>query len=96
MGGEETAVLPALLPGEASPATVVAAEPGTATEAAARRSDVLVLMVRSSMRLDDLVTAVRELGEAGHRPNWILLVDSLRKSRQRLADTDGSSGSPLR
>lgn len=95
VGGEDTAVLPALLPGEA-PATVIAAEPGTATEAAARRSDVLVLMVRSSMRLDDLVTAVRELGEAGHRPNWILLVDSLRKARQKLVDTDGSTGSPLR
>jgi hypothetical protein len=95
VGGQATAVLPALLPGEA-PATVVAAEPGPATEAAARRSDVLVLMVRANMRLDDLVTAVRELGDAGHRPNWILLVDSLRKARQLLAETDGSAGSPLR
>ena len=35
------------LPGEA-PATVIAAEPGTADQAAARRSDVMVLMVRST------------------------------------------------
>ena len=95
VGGEETAVLPALMPGDA-PATVVAAEPGSATDAVARRSDVLVLMVRSSMSLDDLVTAVRELGEAGHRPNWILLVDSLKKSRKLLAGTDGPTGSPPR
>ena len=94
-GGEETAVLPALMPGEA-PATVVAAEPGSAAEAVARRSDVLVLMVRSSMSLDDLVAAVREMGEAGHRPNWILLVDSLKKAKRLLADTDGSAGSPRR
>jgi hypothetical protein len=91
VGGEETAVLPALLPGQA-PATVVAAEPGSATDTAARRSDVLVLVARSNMRLDDLVAVARELGEAGHRPNWILLVDSLRKSKQLLADADGKAG----
>ncbi|MBN1529416.1 MAG: hypothetical protein JW895_10175 [Thermoleophilaceae bacterium] len=87
-GGDDTAVLPALLPGEGAP-TVVAAEP-----ALAQRSDVLVLMVRSNMSIDDLVAAVRELGDAGHRPNWILLVDSLKKTRQLLAATDGSAGSP--
>jgi hypothetical protein len=92
VGGEDTAVLPALLPGEAPP-TVVAAEPGSATETAARRSDVLVLMVRSNMTIDDLVGAARELGEAGHRPNWILLVDSPRKTKRLLAAMDGSSGS---
>jgi hypothetical protein len=89
VGGEDTAVLPALLPGQA---TLVAAEPGSATETAARRSDVLVLMARSNMRLDHLVSVARELGEAGHRPNWILLVDSLRKSKKVLADSDGTAG----
>jgi hypothetical protein len=90
VGGEETAVMPALLPGQ-SPATVVAAEPGAATETAARQSDVLVLMARSNMRLDDLVAVARELAQAGHRPNWILLVDSLKKSKKLLADSDKSA-----
>ena len=55
-----------------------------------------IMLMEIPYTVDDLVTAVRELADAGHRPNWILLVDSLRKAKQVLADTDGTTGSAPR
>jgi hypothetical protein len=53
-------------------------------EAEARRSDVIVLVVRSSTRVDAVVNRARELDKLGHRPDWVLLVDSVRKTGRGL------------
>jgi hypothetical protein len=46
----------------------------------ARRSDVIVLVVRAAARVDEVVDRARELDRLGHRPDWVLLVDSVRKT----------------
>jgi hypothetical protein len=53
-------------------------------EAETRRSDVIVLVVRSSTRVDEVVNRARELDKLGHRPDWVLLVDSVRKTGRGL------------
>jgi hypothetical protein len=53
-------------------------------EAEARRSDVIVLVVRSAARVDEVVDRARELDRLGHRPDWVLLVDSVRKTGRGL------------
>ena len=53
-------------------------------EAEARRSDVVVLLVRSAAKVDEVVDRARELDRLGHRPDWVLLVDSVRKTGRGL------------
>jgi hypothetical protein len=55
-------------------------------EAEARRSDVIVLVVRSAARVDEVVDRARELDRLGHRPDWVLLVDSVRKTGRGLRE----------
>jgi hypothetical protein len=51
-------------------------------EGEAMRSDVLVLLVQADTRGKDLMESVWTLEHFGHRPEWILLVESTRKSRR--------------
>jgi hypothetical protein len=53
-------------------------------EAEARRSDVVVLLVRSATKVDEVVDRARELDRLGHRPDWVLLVESVRKTGRGL------------
>lgn len=50
----------------------------------ALRSDVLALLVPAEMRVGELIERTTVLTDAGHRPDWALLVDSPRKTRQAL------------
>lgn len=72
-------------PPPASSLVVVAtgsSDPEATPEGEAMRSDVLVLLVPADTRGKDLMESVWTLEHFGHRPEWILLVDSTRKSRR--------------
>jgi hypothetical protein len=61
-------------------------EEGSSEETEARRSDVIVLVVRAAARVDEVVDRARELDRLGHRPDWVLLVDSVRKTGRGLRE----------
>jgi hypothetical protein len=50
--------------------------------AEAGRSNLVVLVVRSGLRSKELMESIWMLEQFGHRPEWILLVDSVRKTRR--------------
>jgi hypothetical protein len=58
-------------------------------EGEAQRSDVIVLLVQADSRGKDLLEVVLTLEQFGHRPEWILLVDSIRKTRQAIRREGG-------
>jgi hypothetical protein len=59
-------------------------DPESTPEAEAQRSDVVVLIVEADTRGKDLMESVWTLEHFGHRPEWILLVGSIRKSRRAM------------
>ena len=72
-------------PAPAASLVVVAtgsSDPESTPEGEAMRSDVLVLLVQADTRGKDLMESVWTLEHFGHRPEWILLVESTRKSRR--------------
>jgi hypothetical protein len=58
-------------------------------------SDVVVLLARSGTRERELVNGAGRLERAGHRPDWILVTDSPKKSRRRLAQERANGGQPV-
>ncbi len=61
--------------------TIDSSDPEAAQQA--RRSDVIVLVVRSTAPVAQVVERTRELGQLGHRPDWVLLVDSVKTAGRR-------------
>jgi hypothetical protein len=57
-------------------------------------SDVVVLLARSGTHERELVNGAGRLERAGHRPDWILVTDSPKKSRRRLAQERSDGGEP--
>jgi hypothetical protein len=71
-------------------------DPASSPVAEARRSDVVVLLVQSGSRMKDLIDAAGTLGRAGHRPDWSLLVDSVKKTRRTLELARAGDARPAR
>lgn len=63
-------------------ATIDSSDPDASLQA--RRSDVIVMVVRSTAPVAQVVERTRELGQLGHRPDWVLLVDSVKTAGRRL------------
>ena len=63
-------------------ATIDSSDPDASPQA--RRSDVIVLVVRSTAPVAQVVERTRELGQLGHRPDWVLLVDSVKTAGRRV------------
>jgi len=63
-------------------ATIDSSDPDASLQA--RRSDVIVLVVRSTTPVAQVVERTRELGQLGHRPDWVLLVDSVKTAERRI------------
>jgi hypothetical protein len=76
--------LPALHDGRPTMVATGSSDEHASEEAETRRSDVIVLVVRSAARVNEVVERARELDRLGHRPDWVLLVDSVRKTGRGL------------
>ncbi len=63
-------------------ATIDSSDPEASLQAS--RSDVIVLVVRSTTPVAQVVERTRELGQLGHRPDWVLLVDSVKTAGRSL------------
>jgi hypothetical protein len=83
-GANGGTALPALHDRRPTMVATGSADGDSSEEAEARRSDVIVLLVRSAARVDDVVDRARELDRLGHRPDWVLLVDSVRRTGRGL------------
>ncbi len=82
--GNGGASLPALHDGRPTMVATASSDGDSSEEAETRRSDVIVLVVRAATRVDEVVERARELDRLGHRPDWVLLVDSVRRTGRGL------------